>query len=275
MDPDKERRQRLYRLSAIVLKRRDMGEADRLLTVFTRGRGKLTLLAKGVRKPASRKAGHVEPFTHVEFLVAKGKSLDLITQAETIDAHRRLREDLWLSTWAYYAAELVDSFTQEQDPNELLFDLLLETIGRLDRGEDPTLTLRYYELHALSLLGYQPQLFKCLKCGALLEPVVNFFSVERGGTLCPSHGANQADTVSLSLAALKVLRFLQSRSWEQVAQLRLSPGVSQQVELLLARYIAYHLERNVRSSAFLLKLRQATVDVGRPTADDRPPIADS
>ena len=144
------RRQRLYRLSAIVLRRRDMGEADRLLTVFARDQGKLTLLAKGVRRQASRKAGHIEPFTYTELLVAKGESLDLVTQAETIEPHRHVREDLWRSSWAYYVVELADAFTQEDDPNDLLFDLLLETLGRLDQpGMDSGLAVRYYELHLL------------------------------------------------------------------------------------------------------------------------------
>jgi DNA repair protein RecO (recombination protein O) len=161
VEPDANRRQRLYRVSAIVLKRHDQGEADRLLTVFTRDRGKLTLLAKGVRKPASRKAGHIEPFTHVDLLVAKSKSLDLVTQAETTHAHRHLREDLWRSSLAYYVAELADAFTQDEDPNELLFDLLLESLGRLDAADEPALPLavHYYELHLLALAGYQPQLF--------------------------------------------------------------------------------------------------------------------
>src|SRR5512143_2107684 len=127
-------RQRLYRVKAIVLRRRDMGEADRLLTVLGRERGKLTLLAKGVRRPASRKAGHIEPFTYVDLLVARGHSMDLVTQAETIEPHRQLREDLWRSGLAYYVCELADAFTQEADPNELVFDLLLETLGRLDEG---------------------------------------------------------------------------------------------------------------------------------------------
>jgi Recombination protein O N terminal/Recombination protein O C terminal len=208
IEPD--RRQRLYRVSALVLKRREMGEADRLLTVLTRDRGKLTLLAKGVRKPASRKAGHLEPFTHVELLVAKGKSLDLVTQAETLEAHRNLREDLWRSSWAYYVAELADAFIQDADPHELLFDLVLETLGRLDRGEEAALVVRYCELHLLSL----------------------------------------------SLPVLKVLRFLQSRGWEQVSHLRPSPETSRQVEAVLAQYIAYHLERGLRSPVFLLRLRQ-------------------
>ena len=89
MEAENERRQRLYRVTAIVLKRRDQGEADRLLTVLARERGKVTLLAKGVRRQASRKAGHLEPFTYVELLVAKGKSLDIVTQAETVEAHRQ------------------------------------------------------------------------------------------------------------------------------------------------------------------------------------------
>lgn len=255
MDPESERRQRLYRVSAIVLKRREQGEADRLLTVMTRDRGKLTLLAKGVRKPASRKAGHIEPFTYVELLVAKGKSLDLVTQAETLEAHRALREDLWRSSWAYYVVELADAFTQDEDPNALFFDLVLDTLGRLNAGVDPALAVRYYELHLLSLVGYQPQLFHCVQCDAPLQPEVNFLSLERGGALCPSHGSHHPETIALQVPVLKVLRFMQTRPWEQAAQLQLSPAVSRQVESILARYIVYHLERTLRSPAFLEKLR--------------------
>ncbi len=257
MEPEQTRRQRLYRVSAIVLKRRDQGEADRLLTVLTRDRGKLTLLAKGVRRPASRKAGHIEPFTLVDLLVAKGKSLDLVTQAETSEAHRALREDLWRSTWAYYVAELADAFTVEDDPQALLFELVAETLDRLNRGDDPALAVRYYELHLLGLVGYQPQLFRCVACDALLEPEVNFLSIERGGALCPKHGAHLVDTIALPVNVLKVLRYLQTRDWSQVAQLQLSSQISGQLETMLARYIVYHLERTLRSATFLDRLRRA------------------
>jgi len=256
MEPGQERRQRLYRISAIVLKRRDIGEADRLLTVLARERGKLTLLAKGVRKPASRKAGHIEPFTHVELLVARGASLDLVTQAETITAHRQLREDLWRSALAYYIVELVDAVTQEADPNALVFDLLLETLNRIDQGARPSLALQYGELHLLGLAGFQPQLFHCVECNQLLKPETNYFSLARGGALCPTHGAPGPDMAELSLPVLKVLRFMQSRSWEQVAQLQLGPEISQQVEALLVHYIVFHLERNLRSAAFIERLKQ-------------------
>jgi DNA repair protein RecO (recombination protein O) len=264
VESEHDRRQRLYRVSAIVLKRREMGEADRLLTVLTRDRGKLTLLAKGVRKSASRKAGHIEPFTHVDLLVAKGKSLDLVTQAETLEAHRILREDLWRSSWAYYVAELADAFIQDEDPHELLFDLVLETLRRLDGGGEVALAVRYCELHLLALAGYQPQLFRCVQCGELLKAETNFLSLERGGALCPQHGAHQAGTVILPLPVFKVLRFLQTRSWEQVSRLHPSPDVSRQVEALLEQYINYHLERGLHSPVFLLRLRQSLVSDAHP-----------
>jgi len=256
MEPEQNRRQRLYRVIAIVLKRRDQGEADRLLTVLTRDRGKVTLLAKGVRRPASRKAGHIEPFTQVDLLIAKGKSLDLVTQAETVEAHRALREDLWRSTWAYYVAELADAFTVDEDPQALLFELVAETLDRLNRGDDPALAVRYYEVHLLGLVGYQPQLFRCVACDALLQPEVNFLSIERGGVFCPKHGAHLVDTLALPVNVLKVLRYLQTRDWAQVAQLQLSPGINGQLETVLEWYIVYHLERTLRSATFLARLRK-------------------
>jgi DNA repair protein RecO (recombination protein O) len=253
--PDQGRRQRLYRLSAIVLKRRDLGEADRILTVLSRDRGKTQLLAKGVRRTASRKAGHIEPFTYVELLVAKGSNLDLVTQAETLTAHRRLREDLWRSSHGYYVAELADAFTQDHDPNSALFDLLLATLDRLDALPQLTLVARYYEVHLLALAGYQPQLFHCIECGRQLQPELNFFSLDAGGALCPEHGAAQPDSIPLQPAALKVLRFLQTREWDEVAPLQMSAPVAGQVERLLYRYLQHHLERQVSSLAFIERLR--------------------
>ncbi len=196
-----------------------MGEADRLLTVFTRDRGKLNLLAKGVRRAASRKAGHIEPFTYTDLLVAKGANLDLVTQAETIEPHRRVREDLWLSSLAYYVVELADAFTQDEDPNALLFDWTLETLP--------------------------------------LAPEVNFLSLERGGCLCPPHGANVAGTIALPVDVLKVFRYLQRYPWEQIAALQLRPDVLAQVESILARYIVFHLERGLRAPVFVDRLRRA------------------
>ena len=253
-----ERRQRLYRTEAIVLKRRDYGEADRILTVFTPDFGKLTLLAKGVRKTRSRKAGHVELFTDSTMLVAKGRTWDLVSQAEMIEPFRALHEDLQRTSYAFYIAELLDGFTQERDSHPQMFALLKETLGRLAASKDEILSLvaRFFDLRLLSLTGYQPQMFQCIECHEPLEPVTNYYSLVDGGVLCPSHGEGRVGAEPLPLPLFKALRFLQTREWDVVARLDLSDGLQAELERLLQGTLIYHLERNLRSVAFLRTVRE-------------------
>lgn len=248
--------ERLYRTDAIILRRADFGEADRLLTVFTPNRGKLRLLAKGVRKTTSRKAGHVELFMLTDMLVAQGKTWDIISQAEIVEPYRELREDLDKTSHAYYLAELFDRFTEEHDANAPLFELLVMTLARLNHLTDPFIPLRYFELHLLSLTGFQPQLHFCLTCQEALEPVENYFHFADGGTLCPEHGRARPNAEPIPLPVLKVLRFLQTEPWEKVAKLQITPATRQQVEALLLGYITFLLERRLKSVDFLRKLRR-------------------
>jgi len=249
-------RERLYKTEAIILKRTDFGEADRLITVYTPEYGKLRLLAKGIRKPTSRKAGHLELFNHARLLVAKGRELDIVTQAETVNAFRALREDLTRTGYAHYVAELIDKFTAERDRNPPLFNLLLETLARLCEETDLYKAVRYYEVHLLTLAGYRPELFVCVKCRERLQPVVNYFSPADGGVLCPRCGEGKDGTVPISVNALKVLRFLQTREYELCRRLRLGRNLQVEIEAHLRRYIVYYLERGLKSVEFILKLRE-------------------
>jgi DNA repair protein RecO (recombination protein O) len=281
-------RERLYRVEAIVLKRTDHGEADRLLTLFTPDLGKMRAVAKGARKPSSRKSGHVELFTHTHLLVAKGKQLDIVTQADTLDAFIPLRENLERVGYAYCLAELVDRFAEEGDAasregtrtdwrapsprdaaageNRAIFDLLLHALAALgDATTDPELLARFFELRLLQYVGYRPRLFNCAHCGKTITPVENYFSAEAGGVLDPDcvqtqreHIAGHAyDAQPISLNALKVLRYLQTREWETVRGLRFAGRAEpmSEVEALMLRYITHHLERNLKSVEFLRELR--------------------
>jgi len=120
-------RQRSLRVEAVVLRHSDWGEADRLLGLFTRELGKVRAVAKGARKPRSRKAGHLEPFTQVSLLLARGRDTLIVTQAEAIDAHLALREDLVRVGYAAYVVELLDRFTYEEGEHVALYRLLAET----------------------------------------------------------------------------------------------------------------------------------------------------
>jgi DNA repair protein RecO (recombination protein O) len=253
-------KERLYRTDAIIIRQSDFGEADRLLTVFTPDLGKLRWLAKGVRKITSRKSGHVELFMLTDMLVARGRTWDIISQSEVVEAYRHLREDLDKISHAYYLAELLDRFTEEHDANAPLFELLALTLARLSHLDDAFLVLRFFEMHLLSLTGFQPQLHFCVACEEPLEPVENYFHYVDGGVLCPEHGRVRPNAEPIPLAVLKVLRFLQTQPWEKVVNLQLTPTTRQQVETLLLGYITFLLERQLKSVDFIKKLRQTKAD---------------
>src|SRR5437773_4085006 len=106
-------REHLYKSEALIIKRINLGEADKILTIFTPNFGKLRVVAKGVRKVTSRLAGHVELFTRSQMLLAKGRNLDIVTQSEIVDAYRSMHDELSRLARASYAAELLDRFTPE------------------------------------------------------------------------------------------------------------------------------------------------------------------
>ena len=248
--------ERIYRTEAVVLRRRDLGEADRILTLYTRDYGKVRAVVKGVRKPTSRKAGHVELCTRLDALIARGRDLDIVTQADLIDAYPALRDDLQHMTYALHFAELLDSFTEEGDANRAFYRLLIEGFQWLSVTADLRRTARYYELSILELAGYRPQLFACSICGEPLTARDQFYSHADGGVVCPGCGASNARARPLSLRALKVLRYMQTQPFDVVDQVRLSGKVQAEIERALHDTLTYHLERRLKSADFLKRLRR-------------------
>jgi DNA repair protein RecO (recombination protein O) len=145
---------RSYKLEAIVVKRKNLGEADRLVTVFSREQGKRSLLAKGIRRLTSRKKGHLELFNQVSLQIAKGRNLDLITEAAAINHFSRLRQNLNRVRIAYLLLELVDKLTAENQEHEAVYDLLGETLGQLDGDAASNNLIVDFEIRLLTLLGF-------------------------------------------------------------------------------------------------------------------------
>ena len=127
----------LYKTEAVVLDRRDFGEADRLLTLYTPGYGKVRAVAKGSRRTTSRLSGHIELFTHTYLFLAVGRNLDIVTQSQLIRSHERLREDLWRAALGFHVLELVNHFSEERLDNPGLWRALLEVLARLDAMPEP------------------------------------------------------------------------------------------------------------------------------------------
>ena len=249
---------RNYQTEAIIIKKIKLGEADRILSLYTPHLGKMRAVAKGVRRPRSKMAGHLELLTHSQVSLARGRNLDTVTGSQTINSFLPLKSDLQLTSQALYAVELVDQFTADNVENYPLFQLLLETMHNLCQGNNNELVLRYFELHLLNLVGYRPQLQQCVSCRSPLKAITNSFSPSAGGVLCPSCRQSQILTYPLSVNALKVLRFLQSNNYDTCSKLRIDPELSQELEGVMRNYIKYLLEREVKSAAWLDTLREQT-----------------
>ena len=248
---------RSFRVEAVVLRHQDYGEADRLLTIYTRQIGKTRVLAKGARKIASRKAGHIEPLTQVKLQLAKGRDMFLITQADTVDAYLPLRDDLLLTSQALYILELLDRFTYVDDTeNPSTFRLLTDTLARLTAKDDPWLVTRYYEMRLLDYLGFRPQLLECVNCGREIKAEDQFFSYRAGGVICPRCGQGLPHLKPISVETLKYFRHFQRSSYRDAARARPSADVQEEAESLMQGYFTYLLERELNTPGFLKKIKE-------------------
>ena len=243
---------RSFRAEAVVLRHSDFGEADRLLTLYTREHGKVRAIVKGARKIASRKAGHLEPFTRVKLQLARGRDLLIVTQAETIDAYPSLREDLTLTGYAAYVLELLDRFVPDEETAlPSLFRLLIETLSRLATNPIPWLTIRSYEMRLLDLLGFRPQLFECANCGNEILAEEQFFSAALGGAVCPRCGRGLPGLWSISMDALKYLRHFQRSDYRAATRARPDEEIQKEVETVMQGYFQYLLERELNTPGFI------------------------
>jgi DNA repair protein RecO (recombination protein O) len=266
------RQQHSYSIEAVVLKRTDLGEADRVLTLFTSNKGKFHAIAKGIRRTISKKAGHLELLSHSQLQVALGRNLDIVTQAEVRENFLHLRADLWHMTCGLYLAELVDRFLEEDTVHPEVYQLMLEMLRNLEadvleqeqrklRGTvlvgqahmRTNLLLRYFEIHLLYHIGYEPAFRQCAHCSSDLRPEENGFAPSLGGALCPQCSRFWAS--SLSMNALKVLRLLQRSTWQEVPRFRMDARLQAEVESVMHALLRFHLERDLKSWSFLEMLR--------------------
>ena len=248
-------RERTLKVEAVVLRHSDWGEADRLLGLFSREQGKLRAVAKGARKLRSRKAGHLEPFTRVSLLLARGREFWIVTQAETVDAYLPLRDDLLRTSYAGYVIELLDRFTYEEGENRPIYTLLVDTLQRLSAGDEPFTAVRYYEVRLLDHLGFRPQLFECANCRREVLPEDQFFSFSAGGVICPRCGQGLRNLKPISVETLKYLRHFQRSNYADASRARPSLEVQNEAESLMQGYFTYLLERELNTPGFLKSIK--------------------
>lgn len=247
---------RSYRVTALVLRTRDLGEADRLLTLLSLERGKIAALAKGARRPRSKLAA-LQLFSLATLQLASGKSLEIVTQAIVRRPFFAIREEVARFAYACYFAELVDLLTEPGESNPELFELTNSAFYLLDAGFDPELTGRAFEIQLLDLSGYGPELEHCVACGKSPGAEPMGFSPSLGGIVCAGCVAGRPGLLLIrgeSRRGLLALRGLHRLTGLAEAGLSFSPAARAEMERLLRTQTAYHLNREINSLRLLDRL---------------------
>jgi DNA repair protein RecO (recombination protein O) len=234
----------LYRDEAVVLRTQKLGEADRIITLLTRRTGRVRAVAKGVRRTRSKFGGRLEPFSHVDLQLYAGRSLDIVTQAETLRPYgERIVTDYGRYTAGTAVLETAERLTvEERAPALRLFLLVIGALRTLCTGEHAApLVLDAFLLRALSVSGYEPALSGCARCAA--PGPHRAFSVPAGGVVCAD--CRPAGTASPSPPAVALLDALLTGDW--LAADASDPGDQREGSGLVAAYLQWHLERGLRS----------------------------
>lgn len=241
----------LYRIEAVVLNHRYFGEADKIVTLYSRERGKLRAVARGSRRPRNRLLAGTQPYSHTEFLIFSGKGLDQISQCELKESFYPLREGLEEMAAAAYVTELYDLLIEEREGHGELFYLLLCILHLLVGTKDIELVLRFFELRLLSLLGYQPQLHQCVSCAGQLERGQLKFSPRLGGTLCARCWKQDEQARAICAGTVEMLKQFLLITPQRLRVLRAGPKVRREMESALGAYLEFRLPRKPKSQRFL------------------------
>jgi len=240
----------LYRDEGVVLRAIKLGEADRIVTIFTQGHGKVRAVAKGIRKTTSKFGARLEPTSRVALQCYKGRELDIVTQAETVDAYRPLREEYALFTRSIPMLEAVDQVAQEREPNPGLYRMLIGALHTLVETHNPLVTTAFF-WKLLSLEGFHPMLDACARCGegdAAGDHELVAFDLEEGGTVCRACARGGGRPVTPDGLAL-LRRVLGGGLNGALAE---TPGpAAHEIEHLGVRALEHHVERRMRSAVLL------------------------
>lgn len=264
-----------YKTEALILKARSWGEADQLLTLLSRERGKLVALAKGARRPQSRLRGGAQLFTHAFLMLHTGRTLDRITGSQALKTFN-LRENLDQLACGVYWSDLLDRILPERDANPAVFDLALKALYWLEAEDDhrrlETGSL-FFEWSLYRHLGFQPCIDCCVLCRApcVLEQEKEFiFSAPAGGLVCPSCSPAAGESARLSPASLAVLRRWSAVRFSRFSRIGVSAASRREINRVIEQTWRYQLDQELPARSFLGRLADRGQYKGRELGEAIP-----
>jgi DNA repair protein RecO (recombination protein O) len=244
----------LYHANVIVLKTRNMGEADRVLMLLSEDLGKFQAVVKGARRERSRFVGCTLPFNYLKAMFFTGKSLDSLSQAELIHSFFKLREDLTTMAYANLWVELIDGFIPEKVEVREVFQFLLAAFVTLEHTADPAILHLAFQIRLLNLLGYQPELEVCTACHQprnrpSIEEI--YFSATSGGVICSGCRLHFSGLTRINSAQLNLIKELAASDMRELGKIMADGEDLKIIGTIFREFIEARLERPLKSRVFL------------------------
>jgi DNA repair protein RecO (recombination protein O) len=244
----------LNRIEGIVLKTRDYGETNKIVTLLSRESGKITAMARGAKKPASRLAAVTQPFTYGTFLIQQGKGMGTMQQGEPLESMRHIREDIEATAYASFVVELIDRLAEEHSVQHSLFNLLQQSLHAISEQYDPEAIALFVEWKMLPVAGIYPTLHQCANCGATDGEFA--FSFQQIGFLC--HRCFQVDPylIRLSPSHVKLIRTFYTVPIEQVGKLTLKKETKMFIKKIVRTIYEEQTGIRLKTRSFLDQLER-------------------
>lgn len=239
----------LQKCEGIIIRTTDYGETNKVVTLYTREWGKIGAMARGAKKPKSRLSGSTQLLTYGYFLVQKGSGMGSLQQAEIISSMKSIREDIFLTAYASFIAELTDKAVEDRKPNPFLFELLYQTLNYLNEGYDPEILMFIYEMKMLNVMGLYPILDQCAVCGSTDGHFS--FSIREGGLIC--HRCLEKDPYhfKLSQAGARLLRLFYHFDLSRLGNISVKKETKDELKRIISAYYEEYSGLSLRSKRFI------------------------
>lgn len=252
----------LYKTEAIILRSINYGESDKIVTFFTKDFGRIKGIAKGARRSRKRFQNALNLFTHIRLIFFEREGMNLVRAdgCDILCTFPKIREDLRKIFYANHFLELIDEMAGERERNSEAFELLLFSLNLLDRTAPKEEYMRIFEIRALSVFGYRPNIKRCSICKMALEDLKDtasfFFSCERGGVVCGICSEGFSDLVPISLGTLRTIEKVSEMNLDDLQRIKFSPQALIEAGEVLPKFIRYQLGKDLKSLKVLKEMER-------------------
>ncbi len=235
-----------YKTHGIILRRTEFSEADRILTILTPEHGKISAIAKGVRKQGSKLGSHLEIFNEIDLMLAEGKNLDVVTSARSVKRFENIVSNYETMRIGFLVCEMVNKLTDNQVATKV-YDLVLSTFRTLNEYAETNVTELYFKLHLLDILGYRPDLNKCMESHDEIKAgMYYFFSSEKGGFVHEQHGNGHEPNITTN--HIKLWRLVYDYPLTKLEKIKGAGDAAQETMPILDDFYSYLFGKRFKSA---------------------------